>query len=125
VLTETSYHMAIYVYVGAACVMLAYLAWWLGRHWPAGVVALIVLVLAALLLTPAYPKEGVDTMAPALIVAAFQIFTRGVAAADHALRPLLFMSGIAVAIGLLLAVTVFRRRKPRRPQDGKPRRAGT
>ena len=72
---------------------LCYIGWWLGRHWRAGWVTLVVLLLAALLLTPAYPKEGVDTMAPALIVAAFQFMTAGVEGARHALRPLIFMSG--------------------------------
>lgn len=113
-LTENSYHMAVAVYVGAASILLAYLAWWLGRHWRPGVVAFIVLVLAALLLTPAYPKSGVTTMAPALIVAAFQILTQGIPAAQHALRPLIFMSGLAVVVALLLAITVFRGRKPRK-----------
>jgi hypothetical protein len=121
VLTENSYHLAIYTYVGAALVLLAYLAWWLSRHWRPGFVALVVLVLAALLLTPAYPKEGVTTMAPALIVAAFQIFTRGLDAAQHALRPLIFMSGLAIVITLLLSVTVFRTRRTRKPMRGKSR----
>lgn len=120
-LTENSYHMAVYVYVGAAVVMLTYLAWWLGRHWRPGVVALIVLVLAALMLTPAYPKAGVDTMAPALIVVAFQVLTHGYGAAEHAMRPLVFMSGLAVVLALLLAVTVFRGRKARKAPRSRPR----
>jgi hypothetical protein len=120
VLNESSYLIAIYVYVGAALVMLLYLAWWLGRHWRAGWVALAVLLSAALLLTPAYPKAGVDTMAPALIVAAFQIATHGVEAAIHALRPLIFMSGVAVVLSLLLSFTLFRRRRVRSSGRKKP-----
>ena len=76
-LSESSYLTAIYCYVGAAVVMLLYLAWWLGRHWRPGWVALVVLLAAALLLTPAYPRPDVDTMAPALIVAGFQMLTEG------------------------------------------------
>ncbi len=107
-LDDNSYLLAIYVYVGAASVMLLYLAWWLSRHWRAGWVSLVVLLAAALLLTPAYPKAGVSTMAPALIVAMFQIATQDIEAAKHALRPLVFMSGMAMVITLLLNMTVFR-----------------
>ena len=108
-LHESSYLTAMYVYVGAAVLILLYLAWWLSRHWRPAWVSLVVLLAAALLLTPAYPKEGVHTMAPALIVAAFQIFTGGTETAQHALRPLLFFSGVAVGLALLLRLAVFRR----------------
>ena len=119
-LSESSYLTAIYVYVGAACVMLLYLAWWLGRHWRAGWVALVVLLGAALLLTPAYPKKGVDTLAPALIVASFQLLTDGYEAAEHALRPLGFMSALAVVLALLLGMTALRGRGPRSGRPEKP-----
>ena len=119
-LSESSYLAAIYAYVGAACVMLLYLAWWLGRHWRAGWVALVVLLGAALLLTPAYPKDSVETLAPALIVATFQLLTDGFEAAEHALRPLGFMSVLAVALALLLGLTVLRGRGPRNARPGKP-----
>lgn len=115
-LDENSYLTAIYVYVGAAMVMLIYLAWWLSRHWRPAWVSLVVLLVAALLLTPAYPKAGVTTMAPAFVVAAFLIATEGVEAAEHAIRPLVFMSGMGVVITLVLNMTVFRwwraRKKP-------------
>ena len=120
-LSESSYLMAIYVYTGAACGLLLCLAWWLGRHWRAGWVALVVLLAAALLLTPAYPKADVDTFAPALIVAGFQLFTEGYAAAEHALRPLAYMSALAVVLALLLWVTIFRRRgRAAQPQKAPP-----
>lgn len=114
-LTESSYHMAIYTYVGAAIVILTYLTWWLSWHWRPGFVALVVLLLAVLLLTPAFPKAGVNTMAPAVIVAAFQIFTHGLDSAQHALRPLIFMSGLAIVVALLLSLTVLRGRRARKP----------
>lgn len=120
-LSESSYLTAIYVYTGAACALLICLAWWLGRHWRAGWVALVVLLAAALLLTPAYPKADVDTFAPALIVAGFQLFTEGYPAAEHALRPLAYMSALAVVIALLLWVTIFRRRgRAAQPQQVPP-----
>ena len=110
-LNDSSYHMAIFIYVGSALVFIVYLGWWLGRHWRAGWVTLVVLLMAALLLTPAYPKAGVHTMAPALIVAAFQFMTAGLPSAVYALRPLVFLSGGAVIVALLLSMTVLRRRK--------------
>ena len=108
-LSEESYLTAIYVYLGAAGLILLYLAWWLGRSWRPAWAALVVLLSAALLLTPAFPKEGVDTLAPALVVAGFQILTEGVEAADHALRPLAISCGIAVVLAILLRLTLFRR----------------
>ena len=72
------------------------------QHW-------LVLVAAALLLTPAFPREGVTTMAPALIVAGFQWATEGMEGALHALRPLALSLTVAVALALLLRLTIFRR----------------
>ena len=114
-LSESSYLTAMYAYVGAACVMLLYLAWWLSRHWRSGWVALVVLLGAALLLTPAFPRDGVDTFAPALIVAGFQFLTYGYEAAEHALRPLAFMSALAVVVALFLRLTLFRGRAVGQP----------
>ena len=109
-LSESSYLTAIYAYIGAACLMLIYLTWWLYRHWQSGWILLPVLLAAALLLTPAFPREGVDTMAPALIVAGFQLMFVGPESAGHALRPLGFMCGLAVALAVVLRYTIFRRR---------------
>jgi len=108
-LSEGSYHMALYLYVGAAVAVALLLALWLRRHFTGGTVSLLVLLAAALLLTPAYPREGVTTFAPALVVAAFQWATEGVAGAMHALRPLGFSVVVAVVLALLLRLTVFRR----------------
>ena len=108
-LSETSYLTAIYCYTGAAGIMLLYLAWWLRKHWSAAWVALVVLLGAALLLTPAYPGKEATTMAPALVVAAFQFMTDGPEAARIALKPLAIMSGTAVVLAFLLGLTVFRR----------------
>jgi hypothetical protein len=118
-LDESSYLTAIYIYVGSAVVALLYLAWWLSRHWRPAWVSLVVFLLAALLLTPAYPKAGVSTMAPALIVAVFQFATDGPEAAKHAVRPLIFMSGAGVVMALFLKVTIFRRRSARKANPKK------
>jgi hypothetical protein len=112
-LTDSSYLTAIYVYLGSAGVFILCAGWWLSRLWRPAWVLLVMLLLAALLLTPAYPKPGVETMAPALVVAAFQFITGGTPSADHELRPVIFMIGVAFLIALILGVTVFRGRRAR------------
>ena len=128
-LSESSYLTAIYIYMGSAGMLILYVGWWLSRHWRAAWVTLAVLLLAALLLTPAYPREGVQTMAPALVVAAFQYLTVGPEGAAHAVRPLIFVSGAGALVTLLLQVTIFRRGKAKangktqqevRPNAGPP-----
>ncbi len=109
-LSEESYLSAILVYSGSAIIVLLLLTWWLRRRLSPGWVAFLVLLAAALLLTPAYPKDGVATLAPALVVAVFQFLTEGLEAAEHALKPLLFMSGLAIVLALLLQFLVFRGR---------------
>ena len=113
-LTETSYLYAIYTYVGAAVLALLWLGWWLSYYWRPGPVLVVVLVGAGLLLTPAYPGDSAETLAPALIVAGFQIFTDGVEAAEHALTPLATFSGIGLGLALLLWVGLLRGRQSRR-----------
>ena len=126
-LTEDSYLLAIYIYLGAAGVLTLYVGWWLSRHWRAAWVTLVVLLMAALLLTPAYPKEGVETMAPALVVFGFQFMTAGMEGAVHALRPLQFMCIAAVVVTVLLRLTLFRPRKSpggeQKGVKGTPKRA--
>jgi hypothetical protein len=117
VLSESSYLTAIYIYTGAAGLMLLYLTWWLSRSWSPGWAALLVLLAAALLLTPAYPRTDVNTMAPALIVAGFQYFTEGYEAAEHALKPLGFMCGLAAGIALLLRLTLLKGRSSRKMKN--------
>ena len=106
-LTEVSYHTAIYAYTGSALLALLFMVWWLRRSWGRGWRLLLLLAGAALLLTPAYPQEGVDTLAPALVVAAFQILTDGVDSAMHALRPLAAMLALALVLTLLLRFTLL------------------
>ena len=110
-LDDSSYHTAIYTYVGSACAIMLLLGLWLGRHWRASWVVLVVLLAGALLLTPTYPKSG-GTVAPALVVAAFEFMTNGYDAAAGAIRALAMMCGGAVLLSLLLGLTVFRRKRP-------------
>lgn len=110
-LTESSYLTAIYTYCGSAILAALLLAWWFGRRWPNGWTALLVLLSAALLLTPAFPQPGVETMAPALIVASFEFLLNGPEAAQHAIKPLAIACGLAVVLAILLRFTVLRQRK--------------
>lgn len=107
-LSESSYMTAMYVYCGAAFMLLLCLAWWFGRRWPNGWVVLMVFLSAALLLTPAYPRAGADTLAPALIVAGFQIATEGFEAARHALRPLGYACGLAIVLTIVFKLLFLR-----------------
>ncbi len=107
-LSESSYLTAIYTYVGAAMVLLIYLAWILSRYWHKAWVALVVLISAALLLTPAYPDVEITTFAPALIVAIFEGLIYGPEAAQHAIKPLTYMLTFALLLSIILRITVFR-----------------
>jgi hypothetical protein len=109
-LTESTYLLGLYLYLGAAGTLVLYTAWWSWRSWRPFWAALAVLIMAALLLTPAYPGPGVATLAPALIVAGFQLMTEGPEAAQHAIKPLLFMLAVGSTIALLLQALVFRKR---------------
>jgi hypothetical protein len=89
--------------------MMLLLGWWFRRA--PGLASLAVLLSGALLLTPAYPRDGVETFAPALVVAAFQWVNEGREAAMHALKPLAAASVAAVVLALLLRLTLFRGRR--------------
>ena len=113
-LTEASYHYAIYAYAGAALLALLCLGWWLSWRWRPGWVAVVVLVLAALLLTPAFPNESAETLAPALIVAGFQFFVYGYEEAENAIMALATFSGAAFVLALLVWLLFLRGRSSRR-----------
>lgn len=121
-LTETSYLSAIYAYCGAAAMVCLVLAWWLWRRWRNIWVAAAVTLCAALLLTPAYPQPGVETMAPALIVAGFEFLLNGPQAAQHAVKPLAIACALALALAVLLRLTLLKPRKPGAAADDQPER---
>lgn len=108
-LNEDAYVTALWAYIGSAVLALLCTAWWLRRSWRPSWLTLLVLTGAALLLTPAFPEPGMNTLAPALIVAAFQLMTSGAEAARHALLPLGVMVALAIVVTLLLRVFLFRR----------------
>jgi hypothetical protein len=113
VLSESSYLTAMYTYLGAGSAFLVYLVLILRRNWQwrGSLVALVVLIAAALLLTPAYPDANIETFAPALVVAIFEGLINGPEAAQHAIRPLTYMLGLALLLSIVLRLTVFRRRE--------------
>lgn len=113
-LTEASYHYAIYAYVGAALLALLCLGWWLSYRWRPGWVAVVVCVLGALFLAPAFPSDSAETLAPALVVAGFQFFVYGYEEARSALVVLATFAGTGLVLALLLWVLFLRGRSPRR-----------
>ena len=100
-LTEGSYQGAIWVYVLSAIFALVLFNFWMLKERSWGLRLLLTLPLATLLLTPAYIETGAETLAPALIVLAFQWLSAGQEAAQHALRPLVLFTGIALVPGAL------------------------
>lgn len=114
-LTESSYHTALWVYALAALAALAlFNLWFLPRlRWRLR--AVLTLPVAALLLTPALIAPGADTWAPALIVAAFQWLNQGREAAAHALRPLALFTAAALLLAVALLVAAARIHKRREP----------
>jgi hypothetical protein len=116
VLTEGGYFVALSVYILSALLALVLLNLWLLRGRGLGLRLLISLPLAALLLTPAYIQPGAETLAPALVVLAFQWLSLGPEAAEHALRPLALFTGASFALGLLGAMLLLWR-NPRGEQE--------
>jgi hypothetical protein len=110
-LTESGYLGGLAVYAVAALLALFLFQRWLLLRWPLRFRALLLLPLAALLLTPAYITADADTMAPALVVAAFQSLTNGVDAAMHAIRPLAVFTAAALLAGVLLVAAAALRRR--------------
>ena len=101
-LTDTSYMYAIYIYLGSGF-LLSVLLTYLIRHWlTSGIRVTLFLISLSVFLIPAYPADGVETMAPAVIVAAFQFFTNGIDAAAHAVRPLTLGVIFSLFLSLLL-----------------------
>ena len=90
--------------------LLAFLLIYFSRNWLSPVLkAPCFLIFLGIFLVPAYPGDGIETMAPALVVAVFQFFIFGFDAASHAIRPLglaLFFSCF-VSVILLVSRAVF------------------
>ncbi len=117
-LSDSSYITAMCCYIGAALGLLICLGWWMRRRWRAVTILALSLPLAALLLTPAYPQDGVNTLAPALIVAVFQGMTAGAEEAMHALRPLVVLTAAALVTGLLILFLTRLRGRARVAETG-------
>ena len=113
-LTDTSYMYAIYTYLGSGFLLSLLLIYFV-RHWlTLGIRVTLFLMSLSIFLIPAYPADGVTTMAPAVIVAVFQFFINGFDAAAHAIRPLTFGVIFSIFLSFLLLVVrsiFFRRRK--------------
>jgi hypothetical protein len=113
VLTEESYRLAWAIYLVGALGFLLLLRHWLHSHISAGWLVTLLLVLAALLLTPAPAASDSESYAPAWLVAVFDLLTHGAEALMRAAEPLLLMLLLAIALSLVfnvLSVVLFRKR---------------
>jgi hypothetical protein len=106
-LTPESYQTAWLVYGGATLAGLAYLYIWIGPRMGRGSRLALLLVLAALALTPAHPGEEITSWAPAIFVIGFEMLTNGVEAGARPLRSL--VAAEAIVFGLCLVAWLGRR----------------
>jgi hypothetical protein len=120
VLTASGYTVAMIVYLASALLALVLGNVWLLPRAGLGLRALVTLPLAGLLLTPAYIEAGADTLAPALVVTAFQMLSSGPEAAAHALQPLAVFSGAGLALGLVIFLLALLRRGRDANSDSEP-----
>ena len=112
-LTEQGYTWGLAVYGAAALLALFFFNLWILRGRSAALRLILCLPLATLLLTPALIEPGAGSLAPALIVAAFQWLSQGPDAAEHALRPLGLFTAVAFAIGCICALLLILLRRGR------------
>ena len=75
--------------------------------------AVVICVLGALFLTPVFPDENAETLAPALVVAGFQLFVYGYDEAENAIRALLSFAAAALLLSLILWAVFLRGRRSR------------
>lgn len=109
--TAESYEMAWWAYGAATIGALVILYFWVGGLMSRGLRLSIALMLGAAALTPAHPAPDVQTWAPAVIVAGFELLTGGVEAALQPLRSVLVIEALVLALCLLgwLALRLLRR----------------
>ena len=104
-LTDASYLYAISTYLLSGF-LLAFLLAYFSRNWlTPSLKAPCFLIFLGIFLVPAYPGDGIETMAPALVVAAFLAFTYDFDTASHAVRPLGLGLFFSCFISLLLLVS--------------------
>ena len=115
-LTPESYQTAWLVYGAATLFALAYLYFWVGQRISRGGRLALVLILAGLALTPAYPgADSTETWAPALFAAAFELLANGTEAAARPARSLLAAESMVMGlciVGWLVSRLLQRGRRP-------------
>lgn len=112
-LTEESYQLAWGIYLAAALGFLLLLRHWMQAYLSAGWLVTLLLLLTALLLTPAPAASESESYAPAWLVAVFDLLTHGSQALMRAAEPLLLMLLLAIALGLvfkILSSLIFRKK---------------
>ena len=102
-LSHSAYIYAITFYLSSGLVCLSIIFLLCRRYITKNLRLPFFLILLVIILTPAYPREGVDTMAPALVVLAFRAATLGLDSAHHAIRPLLYGVSFVILSSILIA----------------------
>ncbi len=106
-LTAESYQTAWAIYVLAGLGLLLSLRIWLIASWSPAKSVTLLLVLAALTLTPSAPGEDASGYAPAVVVFGFELLTNGAESAMESLRALL--ASLALALALATGFFLFQR----------------
>ncbi|MCZ6829642.1 MAG: hypothetical protein O7F73_08655 [Gammaproteobacteria bacterium] len=103
-LTTESYQMAWGVYLAAALGLLWLVRQWLRPRSGAALQVTLLLMLAALVLTPSLADPELEHYGPAVVVAVFDLLTHGPESIMRSVEPLLLMQLLAVALGLLFLI---------------------
>ena len=103
-LTAASYHTAWAIYLAAALALLVLVRQWLRPRVGAGWLVTLLLMLAALLLTPSLADPDLHSYAPALVVAAFDLLTHGPDSVQRSLRPMLVMQALALVLSFIFLI---------------------
>ena len=100
-LTPESYQNAWLAYIAATLAAIVILYLWVGPRLSHAARLACAALLAALALTPAHPAANMDSWAPAVVVAGFEMLTDGAEAAMRPLRSLFTAVAMVVAVSLL------------------------
>jgi hypothetical protein len=104
VLTAASYHTAWAIYAMATLGFLLLVRHWLRPRVGPGTQVTLLLLLAALALTPAQVSPELASYAPAVVVLVFDWLTHGSESVLRPLEPMLLMFLLALGLGLLFTL---------------------
>jgi hypothetical protein len=110
-LTAESYETAWIAYGAATAGAVVILYFWVGNRLSRGLRLSLALMLAVLALTPAHPAPDIQTWAPAVVVAGFELLSSGLEAALRPLRSLLIAEALLLVVCVLVWLVLGRLRR--------------